>query len=105
MVDMKPGTVILREAKDLTGQGHKGCRSLTKRSCHRERMSRRPERSEGEGSLCLSRQTLRCAQGDNRRDMPLARRADLDRENSLSALEWRGGTNIIFFSSPSPPPA
>src|SRR5258708_29321268 len=66
-------------------------------------MSRSPERSEGEGSLCLSRQTLRCAQGDSRRDMPLARRADLDRENSLSALEWRGKTPIIFFFPSSPP--
>ncbi len=34
--------------------------------CHAERMSRSPERSEGEASLCPSRQTLRCAQGDTR---------------------------------------
>ncbi len=33
------------------------------RSCHPERMSRSPERSEGEGSA--QRETLRCAQGDN----------------------------------------
>jgi len=35
------------------------------RSCHAERVSRSPERSEGEASLCPSRETLRFAQGDN----------------------------------------
>ena len=40
------------------------CNNQT-RSCHAERMSQSPERSEGEGSLCPSRQALRCAQGDN----------------------------------------
>ncbi len=35
------------------------------RSCHAERMSRSPERSEGEASVCPSRETPRLAQGDN----------------------------------------
>ena len=39
-----------------------------------------PERSEGLRSC----QILRFAQGDRRRDMPLARSADFDHENSLS---------------------
>jgi len=34
------------------------------RYCHAERRSRSPERSEGEASVCPSRETLRCAQGD-----------------------------------------
>jgi len=34
------------------------------RECHAERVSRSPERSEGEASLGPSRETLRCAQGD-----------------------------------------
>jgi len=34
-------------------------------NCHAERVSRSPERSEGEASLCPSRETLRFAQGDN----------------------------------------
>ncbi len=33
-------------------------------SCHAERVSRSPERSEGEASPYPSRETLRCAQGD-----------------------------------------
>src|SRR5260370_19028166 len=39
--------------------------------------------------LVLHTETLRCAQGDSRRDMPLARSADLGRYNSLSATTAR----------------
>ncbi len=35
------------------------------RSCHAERVSRSPERSEGEASPRPSSETLCCAQGDN----------------------------------------
>ncbi len=33
--------------------------NIQSRSCHAERMSRSPERSEGEASLCPSREPLR----------------------------------------------
>jgi hypothetical protein len=35
------------------------------RNCHAERMSRSPERSEGEASQGPSRETLSAAKGDN----------------------------------------
>ena len=60
--------------------------------CHSERMSRSPERSEGEESLHPSSQTLRCAQGDRHY-----------LQMSISGLLLRKRGDIIYVQQSCPP--